>query len=278
MIPIPSENEAIIMNSKHLIITLALFLCGFNNNAFALPVSALIDLHAEAVLKKLDGDTAVVTSLTLDSATDSWGTPLAPLHAAVSATAVDANQSLTVSGGAKATWGSDGNSGNVSFSEFGYSGEASFYLVGLRNNFWNYSFIADSDGVFSMIYDVSVVDTIGSDAFGLIGWDINWSGPGGGLLLANVFDPTAHGLFSRPIVAGQLYTVGLQGGPGLESICFPDCSILLSNHVQGSFDFTISPVPEPSAIILFLLGLIILNIFRRRQICSTNTQHIDYKH
>lgn len=264
------------MNSKHLIITLALFLCSLTNTALAVPVSASIDLHAEAVLKKLNGDTAVVTSLTLDSATDSWGTPLAHLHAAVSATAMDANQSLTVSGSAKATWGSDGNSGNVSFSEFGYSGEASFYSVGLRNNFWNYSFIADSDGSFSMTYDVSVVDTIGSDAFGLIGWDINWSGPGGGLLLSDIFDPTAHGLFSRPIVAGQLYTVGLQGGPGLASGCFPDCSILLSNHVQGSFDFTISPVPEPSAIILFLLGLITLNIFHRRQICSINIQQLHH--
>lgn len=276
--PVPSKNEAAIVNSKHLIITLALFLCSLTNTALAVPVSALIDLHAEAVLKKLDGDTAVVTSLVLDSATDSWGTPLAPLHAAVNATAVDANQSLTVSGSAEATWGSGGNSGHVSFSEFGYSGEANFYLVGLRNNFWSYSFIADNDGFFSMVYDVSVVDTIGSDAFGLIGWNINWSGPGGGLLLSDVFDPTAHGLFSRPIVAGQLYTVGLQGGPGLESICLPDCNILLSNHVQGSFDFTISPVPEPSVILSFLLGLITLNIFHRRQICSANTQHHDYEY
>ena len=54
-----------------------------------------------------------------------------------------------------------------------------------------YTFMADTDGTFVMSYDV-----IGTgDLFGLQGWDIAWSGSGGGLNLEYAFDPVANGIF-----------------------------------------------------------------------------------
>lgn len=236
------------MNNKYLIIALTLVLLGVNHKAQATPVSASLEFHAEAVLSKFDGVTE--TSHVIDSQSTSWGTLLAPLNVNVNATATDANQVLTVSGDASATWGAGGNSGSVSFHDFGFSGNAHNCTADLRNglgeNIWSYRFIADSDGFFTMTYDVSVIDAIGVfGPFGLNGWDITWSSGRGSLFLSDAFDPTANGVFSRPIVANQLYQVGLSGGPSEASGSSENNEF--SKHVQGNFNFTISPVPEPSA-------------------------------
>lgn len=257
------------MNSKYLNLTITIFILflGFSNKAFAIPVSAALEFHAEAILSEFDGITE--TSHIIDSQKDSWGTLLDPLNVSVSATASDSDQFITVSGNASATWGSGGNSGNVLLQNFGFSGDAHNYGADLRNglddNIWSYTFIADSDGFFSMTYDVSVVDAIGTfGSFGLRGWDIQWSGAGGGLSLINAADPTADGVFLRPVVAGQFYTVGLNGGP---SVAFgSSLNEEFSKHVQGNFNFAISPVPEPSMIVLLLIGLMTNRIFCRKWI------------
>lgn len=257
------------MNSKYLnlTITIVMLFLGFSNKAFATPVSATLEFHAEAILSEFDGITE--TSHVIDSQTNSWGTLLDPLNVSVSANASDPDQFITVSGNASATWGSGGNSGNVLFQNFGFSGDAHNYTADLRNGFddniWSYTFIADSDGFFSMTYDVSVVDAIGTfGSFGLRGWDIQWNGAGSGLSLMDAVDPTANGVFLRPVVAGQFYTVGLNGGPSVGS--GSSLNEEFSKHVQGNFNFAISPVPEPSMIVLLLVGLMALSIFYRKWI------------
>ncbi len=255
------------MNSKYLklAITIALFFLGFSSKTFATPISATLEFHAEAILSEFDGITE--TSHIIDSQTNSWGTLLDPLNISVSANASDPDQFITVSGNASATWGSSGNSGSVIFQNFGFSGDAHNYTADLRNgldnDIWTYTFIADSDGFFSMTYDVSVVDAIGTfGPLGLRGWDIQWSGAGSGLSLMDSFDPTANGVFLRPVVAGQFYTVGLNGGPSVGS--GSSLNEEFSKHIQGNFNFAISPVPEPSMIVLMIVGILTLSVFYRR--------------
>ena len=255
------------MNSKYLklTITIALLFLGFSSKTFATPVSATLEFHAEAILSEFDGITE--TSHVIDSQANSWGTLLDPLNVSVSATASDSDQFITVFGNASATWGSGGNSGSVIFQNFGFSDDAHNFSADLRNGFddniWSYTFIADNDGFFSMTYDVSVVDTIGTfGPSGLRGWDIQWSGAGSGLSLMSTSDPTADGVFLRSVVAGQFYTVGLNGGP---SVGFgSNLNHEFSTYIQGNFNFAISPVPEPSMIVLMIVGMLTLNIFYRR--------------
>jgi len=239
------------------------------NEATAIPVSASIELQADSLLSEFDGIT--ITDHTIVNQSSTWVTLLDPLAASVSAIASDSNQTLTVSGSASATWGITGNSGNVEFLNFGYSGDAHNYTVDLRNGLsgqtWSYTFIADFDGIFSMTYDVSVVDNVGPQgAFGLAGWDIEWSGIGGGLSLTDPLDPTTSGIFSRPIIGGQIYTIGLSGGPSLAT--GSSQNDILSSHVQGNFSFAM--VPEPSTVILFILGLFIINLCRPNRFYLAN--------
>ena len=249
---------------SNLIIMAILLAIGNSNHLFASPVSATIQLQAYALLTEFDAitETAHVT----DSPSDSWGTLLSPLNISTSITAADPNQTVTASGDASATWGTDGNSGKVFFDNFGLSGDAHHYSISLRNDpnsVWNYTFVADYDGFLSMTYDVSVLDDIGIfGTFGLAGWNIEWSGVDGGLALMNAFDPIASGLFSRPVIAGELYTIGLSGGPSL-GFGSGGSNNVFSAHIQGNFNFTISPVPEPSVFAMLMLGLLSLSIFNR---------------
>ncbi len=251
------------MNNKFTAIFIGLLALIIVNKANAAPVSSSIVFNSFASLQDFGGSSPDTDQMT-DNGFSTWGTLLDPLSVTVGAAVSDATQSLVVSGSASATWGTGGNSGHISFQNFGWSGNVHHFSADLRNGFdnniWSYTFIADNDGVFSMSYDTSVVDAISPfGPSGLRGWDIEWIGSGGGLSLMAP-DPTANGVFSRSIVAGQVYTVGLRGGP---SAAFGSSETHhLSQHVQGEFNFSI--VSEPPSIILFALGLIMLVTIKKK--------------
>ncbi|GAB4471101.1 MAG: hypothetical protein OHK0044_14070 [Burkholderiaceae bacterium] len=150
--------------------------------------------------------------------TASWGVPLSRLAVSVSAYAVDAvgEGYASAFGAGTATWAADGLSGTVSFTDVGWdvaNGRSSSVDLRSGGNDWTYTFAADSDGVFSIDYQVVGV---GSNLFGLWGWYIGWSGLGGDILsVLDPFDPKRNATASRDLTAGETYTVSLRNNANL---------------------------------------------------------------
>ncbi len=174
---------------------------------------------------------------------------------------VHTGKSLTVRSSASASW-TDVAHGSVQWRRMGWDHNTGAQSASKLNGFvvngpvWSYTFLATSDDTFSLNYDVR-----GSGMqFGLLGVTIEWSGPGGGLDLANPYTPVAHGLFSRTVTAGETYTVGLFNMGNIFTSLDPRVG---SGYMDADFNWNVGPVPEPSSL-LALGGLIVVAIRRRK--------------
>ena len=204
------------------------------------------------------GTLAVVANATLGTDVESqlnnnsWAAVPTTLTESASVTANDGADFATTSGAATATWAS-ADAGAVNFNQYGWTwnvNNGEFVETDLTQNRggddWTYTFTATQNGTFSMAYNVAPTTT---QTFGLWGWSIDWSGAGGGLPVSNPFDPTASGVFTRSILAGQTYTVGLNGNPNLSSTGGD-----FSSFMNGQFNWSIAGVPEPATWAMMLVG------------------------
>jgi len=202
-----------------------------------------------------------------DSSSAAWGTLLSPLGIDAKATVANpaTGSSLTVSGAGSATWGTGGDTGTISFSNYGWTTLApagakdSEELARLNTGGpdWAYTFQADSDGTFTMDFNV----TASGDPFGLWGWNIDWnSAPGLALGWTKALDPTASGTFIEPLIAGQIYTVSLQNFANISS----SGKTFANGSMNGLFTFDITAdlppnpppvIPEPGSLTFFAAGL-----------------------
>ncbi|RYG22841.1 PEP-CTERM sorting domain-containing protein [bacterium] len=113
---------------------------------------------------------------------------------------------------------------------------------------WTYTFVATSDGTFTMDYDVFAA----GDKFGLQGIVIHWDGPGGNLNLADAFDPTTSGSFVRALTNGVMYTVGVGSYSNLSA----DAGTTSAGNFNADLNWKIESVPEPATLGVLAVGLL----------------------
>ncbi len=244
---------------------------GFSALAFGLAglaAAGLTTSRASAAVA-LSGELNIVANSSLggsgvvsDPHSASWVAIPTTLSTAASATANSGPGSVVTTGSANATWGS-ADSGTVTFRNYGWTISnpqnevAKSDLTGGRaGSDWSYTFTATQNGLFTLTYNI-VADGF---TFGLQGWALDWSGSGTGGPTQNVSDPTQSGVFTGTLVAGDTYTIGLNGNPNIQT------AGNLTGHMNGDFSWSISAVPEPSTWAMLILGFAGMGMlaYRRR--------------
>jgi hypothetical protein len=241
----------------------------------ALSVLALSGLPAGAATA-VSGALNAVANASMNGvpATDlenqSWtGTPTT-LSTAVVATAVNGQDFITTTGLAEAHWAS-ADSGSVLFNEYGWNFSVSDpnstnleadLTQGRGGDDWSYTFTATQNG--TIVLDYNSIFQGGTDKFGLWGWAVDFTGSGSGFPVLSAFDPTQSGVFTGILVAGQTYTIGLNGNPNISVSNGP---ANLSGLMAGNFtwEITTSGVPEPSTWAMLMLGFSGLGLAGYRQ-------------
>ena len=175
----------------------------------------------------------------------------------------------TVGFTAMATWASP-NAGTVNFTNYGWTFgvndptttlSAANLVNGRGGDDWTYSFTATQNGKIILDYNSSFAG--GTDEFGLWGWGVDFTGSGSGFPVLSAFDPTQSGVFTGILVAGQTYTIGLNGNPNV-SVKGPGGDF--SGYMDGSFSWSITGgVPEPSTWAMLMLGFAGLGFAGYRQ-------------
>jgi hypothetical protein len=234
----------------------------FTGALSALSVLALSGVPAGATTPVSGSLNAVANStINTTTATDlqnfSFSTIPATLSTNVSATETNGNDFITTSGAATANWASP-NAGTVTFTDYGWNfsvndptttRSAADLTQGRGGDDWTYTFTATSNGTIVLDYNSSFAG--GTDAFGLWGWAVDFNGSGSGAPVLNATDPTQSGVFTGILIAGQTYTIGLNGNPNIST----NGPLDISGYMDGSFSWTITGgVPEPSTWAMLMLG------------------------
>jgi hypothetical protein len=230
--------------------------------ALASPTFATTTALSGAI--NVDPTALIGTSSVVAPKSASWTGAPTTLNVTATATNIAAHSSITATATTQATWAS-ANQGAVTFTNYGWNvlttnlapqpESAALWHV----TDWSYTFTAGSNGAFTMNYNVVGV----GQTFGLQGWGISWTGPGGSAPLgAPAPSPTTMGTFTRSLVAGQTYTVSLQNNANIDIASANGNSAVGS--MSGQYNWTIvgaslptppPAVPEPATWAIMFAGL-----------------------
>ena len=218
-------------------------------------VSSTFDLSARVDANDTDALPAVQ-----DLFSDSQGATLNAFSGSVKALDTNSGGQVEARSSASANWANAG-AGNVTIRDTGWNFTTTQPASAEMDNqqpLWTYTFISTFDGTFSMDYNVTAS---GTGLFGLQGASIGWSGPGGGLNLLNVSDPTASGTFMQPVMNGVQYTVSLSPNSNI----FWFGGVTSDGAWQGSYDWKITPAVTPEPASMLALGAGALALLRKRR-------------
>ncbi|HBL14568.1 MAG TPA: hypothetical protein DD379_24900 [Cyanobacteria bacterium UBA11162] len=219
--------------------------------AAILALDSSLDLEATA-----DAGGELVT----DTDFDSQGNTINPLNASVSAFAAFGTASVLSQAKASASW-LNTSQGQVVFSDVGwetsnvFSGEATLF----NGTDWTYTFFADTDGIFTLDYDVSASTDTTND-FGLNGFNFIWSGFEGNTF----FGLNSSGTLTRTITAGDTFTVNINNQANI----FGGLSTRQAS-MDGNFTWKIqtATVPEPSSILgILALGALGASLTKKHKL------------
>ena len=233
----------------------------------AIPVSGSMSLLGVASIQN-----GAITGPGVAS-TDSWTTTPATLHIGSIVDAFNPQTRGYVSAIGLGTGIYGANYGTAKFIAYGFqydarSGVDDGQHVSLNGAGpdWTYTFTATADGSFALLYDVAPDPDSGS-LFGLNGWNIEWSGPGGGKILTDLFDPTVNGKMSRAVVAGQTYTAALRNNTNLNTAGHFGTATGRGATMHGNFAYSVieGTVPEPATWALLIAGFGVTGAAARRR-------------
>ncbi len=119
---------------------------------------------------------------------------------------------------------------------------------------WNYQFIADVTGTFTLDYDITI-DPETTNPFGLLGFGFS-------LDYVNHFAAGTSGTATRNIVAGDTYEVSIYSRAGISGGATK--TALMDGVFNWSMDTGPAPVSEPAPLALLMSGLILLSLQRKK--------------
>jgi len=216
------------------------------------PVSSSVDLDAQVTA----GAEGITPATATDPETKSQGATINTLSVTTSATSTGGG-SVSASGTLTSSW-SSASAGTLKYLDM---------IIHITNAFtgfythtdlkdWRYTFQANANGTFDLNYQASQSSTFGApleNSWRFV-WD-NGTGPTYSYF-GGAVDPTLSGTFSRPIQAGQTYTVGIDNS-WATNFAGP-FSFSQTQTMNATFDWSISAtaVPEPSSLVS--LGLAVM--------------------
>lgn len=237
-----------------------------------LAASALLPMtaaHATVVISSsvsMEANAKAGSGLPLATVSNSasQGATLNPLSTSASATSAvpGTDVSVTTQGSVAATWAS-ANQGQVVFRSVGWisqdvgAGGEAYLHTGAPD--WSYSFTAESNGLFTLAYNISTDPSTTND-FGLNGFI--FLDPAGTPHYLDVYDLgpfPLSGSLSTPVLAGNSYTVSLDNSANIFGGLGTETSLM-----DATFNWSISSVPEPGTLALFGLGALGLAARRRK--------------
>lgn len=211
-------------------------------------LGSTLNVSAEADADQFNGSYSYAAS------SDSQGGTLNPLAGSVSVTNTEAGGGYVTSQSSASASFFSAASGLVHWRDMGWTRDSLKNHEAKLNNFntgldtFTYTFQATSNGQFKLNYRVWSSGSV----FGLQGLRISWTGAGGGFDASDPYTPDATGTFTRALVNGTTYTVGLFNYGNIFSAAGQGYSQGLMN---ADFDWSITAVPEPASLAFLATGL-----------------------